>query len=58
MSQQTSTVTPPVPDPDAEPKTADEMAAEGDRKGDVLKDGTRPDDEDEGHDPQFARNGE
>ena len=58
MSNPTETVTPPVPDPDATPKTADEMADEGDREGPVLKDGTRPEEDETEKDPQFAKNGE
>lgn len=57
MSSNPDTAHPPVPDPDLDPKTAAEMADEGDREGAVLQDGTRPDDETE-RDPQFAKNGE
>lgn len=53
-----SSVRPPVPDPQQEPKPAQEMADEGDREGPVLTDGTRPDEVEAEEDPQFARNGE
>lgn len=53
-----ATVTPPVPDSELKPKTAGEMADEGDREGPVTKDGTRPDEIETERDPQFARNGE
>lgn len=58
MSIASYTVAPPVPDPTQPPKTADEMADEGDREGPVLTDGTRPDEDGTENDPQFARNGE
>lgn len=58
MSTILESVRPPVPDPDIDPKTADEMADEGDREGPVLQDGSRPDEAQEERDPQFARNGE
>jgi len=56
-------VTSPVPDPKLAPKTAEEMADEGDREGPVLPDGSHADEIDNERagteaDPQFARNGE
>lgn len=58
MSFILNTVTPPVPDPKVKPKTADEMADEGDREGPVLTDGTRPDEDEVERDPQSANHGE
>jgi hypothetical protein len=58
MSFTLNAVTPPVPDPRVAPKTAEEMADEGDREGPVLEDGSRPDEVETEQDPQFARNGE
>ena len=57
-------VAPPVPDPKLTPKPAAEMAAEGDREGPILTDGSRTEKTEAegkggtGRDPQFARNGE
>lgn len=58
MSTILDSVKPPVPDPDLQPKSADEMADEGDREGPVLTDGTMADETQAETDPQFARNGE
>lgn len=51
-------ITPPVPDPAIRPKTAAEMAAEGEREQPVQQDHTHPDDVAIESDPQFANNGD
>ncbi len=58
MSTILDSVRPPVPDPDLQPKSAAEMADEGDREGPVLTDGAKADETQAEIDPQFARNGE